>query len=106
MKTELLLAAVFFGVLSAWTLICWLHFFIINEESRRRFFNIGLKVCLLKEKSWPVILLFILIIVAIIGLAWSLITISSIYENVSLISLSLITAVLMVIVLYLIRRTK
>lgn len=108
MKTEsLLLIALIFGVLSAWSLILLLDFIIDEEKKGRgRFFNLIIKVGLFKEKSRSVIFMIIWMIVAIIGLIWTVITISSIYNNLSIISIIIIIAVAMAVVLYIIRKIK
>lgn len=107
MKTEaLLLLALVVVVLSAYSLILWLDFVIDEEKKERgRFFNIIIKVGLFKEKSSSVIVMVIWLIIAIIGLIWSVITISNIY-NVGIITISIITVVVMAIVLYIIRKFK
>ncbi len=108
MKTEaLLLLALIFGVLSAWSLILWLDF-IIDEEKKQRgkFFNVIIKVGMFKEKSRSVIFMTIWIIVAIIGLIWSVITISNIYKDVGITSILIITVVVTAVVLYIIRKIK
>lgn len=108
MKTEaLLLIALVVGVISAWNLILGLNFIIDEEKKKRgRFFNVIIKIGLCKEKSRPVIFLIVLISAGIIGLIWALTTISKIYTNVSTISILIITGVLMLVVLYILRRTK
>lgn len=108
MKTEaLLLLALNFGLLSAWSLILMLDFVIDEEKKEKgRFFNIIIKVGLFKEKSGPVIFLVCWAILAIVGLIWSVITFSNIYKNISIIIIWIITILIMAIVLFIIRKFK
>lgn len=108
MKTEaLLLEALICGVLSAWTIILWIDFIIDEEKKERgRFFNLIIKIGLLKETSRPVIFMLIWTILAIVGLIWSIITISNIYKNISIIVILIITTIVMAVIIYILRKGK
>lgn len=76
MKTEtLLFEALMIGIPSVYCLILWLSVVIAEErKGKGRFFYI-IKTGLFKEKSPPVIVMVIWIMLSIIGLIWSLTTI-------------------------------